>query len=79
MRTALIHRYGGPEVLQVEDMPEPQPNAGEAIVAVIASTINPVDVKTRTPGTVQQVPGFPAVLGWDIAGIVLHAPAESSS
>lgn len=77
MRTALIHRYGGTEVLQVEDIPEPQPGTGEAIVAVIASTINPVDVKTRTPGTVQQVPGFPAVLGWDIAGIVLHAPAES--
>ena len=44
---------------------------------MIASTINPVDVKTRTPGTPQQAGRFPAVLGWDLAGIVITAPIES--
>ncbi|MGW0432835.1 NADP-dependent oxidoreductase [Micromonospora sp. NPDC003197] len=75
MRTAQITGYGGPEVLEVNEIPAPQAGPDQALVAVVASTINPVDVKTRTPGTVQQVDRFPATLGWDIAGIVLDAPA----
>ena len=77
MKIAPITSYGGPEVLTVQDAPIPEPGTGEALVAVIASTINPVDVKTRTPGTPQQVGRFPAVLGWDLAGIVITAPEDS--
>lgn len=77
MKIAPITAYGGPEVLTVQDAPIPTPGTGEALVAVIASTINPVDVKTRTPGTPQQVGRFPAVLGWDLAGIVITGPIES--
>lgn len=55
----------------------PSPGPDEALVAVVASTINPVDVKTRAPGTPQQVGSLPAVLGWDVAGIVITAPADS--
>ncbi|WP_114854548.1 NADP-dependent oxidoreductase [Brachybacterium sp. YJGR34] len=77
MKTAAITAYGGPEVLTVHDAPAPEPGPGEALVAVVASTINPVDVKTRIPGTPQRVGRFPAVLGWDIAGIVVTAPAGS--
>lgn len=77
MKTAAITAYGGPHVLTIHDAPAPEPGPGEALVAVIASTINPVDVKTRTPGTPQQVGRFPAVLGWDVAGIVITAPEGS--
>lgn len=77
MKIAPITSYGGPEVLTIQDAPIPEPGTGEALVAVIASTINPVDVKTRTPDTPQQAGRFPAVLGWDLAGIVITAPAES--
>lgn len=77
MRTAQSTRYGGPEVIDVNEVPAPQAGPDQALVAVVASTINPVDVKTRTPGTIQQVDRFPATLGWDIAGIVLDAPADS--
>lgn len=77
MKIAPITSYGGPEVLTIQDASIPTPDKDEALVAVIASTINPVDVKTRTPDTPQQVGSFPAVLGWDLAGIVLTAPAES--
>lgn len=77
MKTAAITAYGGPKALTVQDAPITEPGPDEALVAVIASTINPVDVKTRTPGTPQQVGQFPAVLGWDVAGIVITAPEDS--
>ena len=77
MKIATITAHGGPEVLAVTDAPIPEPGPGDALVAVIASTINPVDVKTRAPGMPQQVGRFPAVLGWDIAGIIIAAPADS--
>ena len=77
MKTAAITTYGDPDVLTILDALIPEPGPSEALVAVVASTINPVDVKTRTPGTPQQVGRFPAVLGWDVAGIVITAPAGS--
>lgn len=77
MKSAAITAYGGPDVLTIQDAPIPSPGEGEALVAVVASTINPVDLKTRTPGTPQQVGQFPAVLGWDVAGIVISAPKDS--
>lgn len=77
MKSAAITAYGGPDVLTIWDAPIPDPGPNEALVAVVASSINPVDVKTRTPGTAQQVGRFPAVLGWDVAGIVITAPTGS--
>lgn len=77
MRTAQSTRYGGPEVIDVNEVPAPQAGPDQALVAVVASTINPVDVKTRTAGTTQQVDRFPATLGWDIAGIVLDVPPDT--
>lgn len=77
MKTAIITAYGGPDVLELRDAPIPEAGPDEALVAVVASTINPVDVKTRSPGTPQELGQFPAVLGWDIAGIVISAPADS--
>lgn len=77
MKTAAIGAYGDLDVLEINDVPKPDPDRGEVLVAVVASTINPVDTRFRTPGTPQQVPYFPAVLGWDLAGIVITAPAGS--
>lgn len=77
MKTAAITTYGDSDVFTTLDAPAPKPGPGETLVAVVASTINPVDVKTRTPGTQQQVGRFPAVLGWDVAGIVVTAPDDS--
>lgn len=74
MKTAQIIAYGDIETLTINDIPAPAPEKGDAVVAVVASTINPVDVKHRTPGTPQHLEDFPATLGWDLAGIVLSAP-----
>ena len=60
---------GGPEVLQLAELPDPQ-IAGEHDVRVRlrAAGINPVDYKLRSGGTIGG--SLPAVLGWDGAGIV---------
>jgi NADPH:quinone reductase-like Zn-dependent oxidoreductase len=59
---------GGPEVLSLEEVPRPEPDATEVLVAVRAAGINPVDWKTRASGGRLGSPPF--TLGWDVAGVV---------
>jgi len=74
VKAVQIHQYGEPAVLRLDEIPIPEPAAGEVLVRVHAASINPVDVKTRT-GT-RGLSGrygterFPLILGWDISGIV---------
>lgn len=77
MRSAQVTTYGGPEVLAINPLPRPLPGPDEALVAVVASSINPVDVWFRRPETQQEIPEFPATLGWDLAGMVLQAPEDA--
>ncbi|TLU71543.1 quinone oxidoreductase family protein [Lichenicoccus roseus] len=63
-----IHEYGGPEVLQWEDVPAPEPGPGEALILQHAVGLNYIDIYYRTG--VYKVPGFPAVLGMEGAGVV---------
>src|SRR3984885_693061 len=69
MRAVLMTAAGGPEVLQVAELPEPQ-ITGERDVRerLRAAGINPVDYKLRTHGTIGG--SLPAVLGVDGAGVV---------
>ena len=67
MKAMTLRQYGGPEVLQLEDLPVPQPQAGEVRVKVHAVGINPVDFKRRQNGPYTD---FPVVLGWDVSGVV---------
>jgi NADPH2:quinone reductase len=68
MRAIRAHQPGGPEVLGADDVPEPQPNAGEAVVKVEAAGVNFIDVYKRTG--LYKVP-FPATLGEEGAGRVV--------
>ncbi|MFJ8732185.1 NADP-dependent oxidoreductase [Streptomyces bauhiniae] len=72
MRAVQIDRHGGPEVLTVRDIPEPVPAEGEVLIAVTASSLNPVDWKTRAW---EVGPPLPATLGWDLAGRVVAGKA----
>jgi NADPH:quinone reductase-like Zn-dependent oxidoreductase len=65
------HRYGGPEVLRLEDADLPQPGAGEIRARVRAAAANAMDWKTRN-GEMKIVTGrrFPRGIGHDFAGIV---------
>ncbi len=69
MRAVLMTAAGGPEVLKLFEVPEPQ-IAGDHDVRVRlrAAGINPIDYKLRSNGTIGG--SLPAVLGWDGAGVV---------
>ena len=47
MKAVRIHHYGGPEALRYEDVPRPQPGAGEVLIRIHAAGVNPVDWKIR--------------------------------
>jgi NADPH:quinone reductase-like Zn-dependent oxidoreductase len=71
MRAVRIHRFGGPNVLQIEHLPTPDPAHGEVLVRVGAASVNPVDYKMREgkfPGLTAR--NLPAGLGRDVAGVI---------
>lgn len=67
MRAVRAERAGGPEVLRVVDVPEVVAGPGEVLIRAVASSINPVDDKTR-----QGIFGEVEQLGWDLAGVVVE-------
>ncbi|HBQ15199.1 MAG TPA: hypothetical protein DEF51_30115, partial [Myxococcales bacterium] len=72
MRAARIHRYGPPEVLQVDDVPPPEPGPRDLLVQVRASSVNPVDVKIRSGGQRALIHyRLPWTLGLDFSGEVV--------
>ncbi len=77
MRAIRMHRYGGPEVLQLELVPAPTPGPRDVRIAVHAAAINPVDFKIRAGAQRSVVwPKFPCTLGMDVSGEVLEAGAQ---
>jgi NADPH:quinone reductase-like Zn-dependent oxidoreductase len=71
MSAVRIARHGPPEVLELWRGPVPDAGPGEALVAVAAAGVNPVDAKTRAGGGVAALNPLPTVLGWDLAGHVV--------
>ena len=71
MKAVRFERYGGIEVLRVEDVPIPEPGQGEALVQVKAASINPGEAKIREGLLHARYPAtFPSGEGSDLAGIV---------
>jgi NADPH:quinone reductase-like Zn-dependent oxidoreductase len=72
MKAIGLTEFGGPEVLKVIDLPDPQPAPGEVRIRVHAATVNPTDVTFRTGGRAAQLAERPApyIPGMDVAGIV---------
>ncbi len=68
MRAVVIHQFGDPKVLKVEEVPTPQPGSHEVLVAVKAAAINPSDVK-NVAGTMHGTT-LPRIPGRDFAGII---------
>jgi NADPH2:quinone reductase len=73
MKAIRIHRLGGPEVLELEDVPEPRPRSNEAVVRVDAAGLNYIDVYFRTGGYRTELPFTPGLEG---AGTVTALGAE---
>jgi NADPH:quinone reductase-like Zn-dependent oxidoreductase len=71
MRAIVMHETGPPGVLKLEDVERPEPIPTEVLVKAAAAGVNPVDYKTREKGGfLASLGGFPAILGWDVAGTV---------
>jgi NADPH:quinone reductase-like Zn-dependent oxidoreductase len=83
MRAVRFHAYGGPEQLVLEQVPRPEPQAGEVLVRVYAAGVNPIDWKIRkgffknerpvplpfTPGS--ELAGTVEQLGPDVTGFAI--------
>jgi NADPH2:quinone reductase len=67
MKAVRVHKYGGPEVLTMDDIPVPEPKAGEARVKIEAIGVNFIDIYQRTGLYPIQTP---FTLGSEGAGIV---------
>jgi len=69
MKAVRIHKFGGPEVLTYEDIPDPQPRKDQALIRVKACSLNHLDLWVRNG-----LPGvkLPHISGSDIAGEVVE-------
>ncbi|HEX4372571.1 MAG TPA: NADP-dependent oxidoreductase [Puia sp.] len=71
MRAIVIHEFGGPEVLKLEDVPRPKPAADEVLIKIYATGVNPVDWKIREGARKEKFPtNFPLIPGWDVSGVI---------
>ena len=67
MKAVRFSRFGGPEVLEIVDLPDPHPGPGQVRIAVRAAGVNQSDWKKRQ-GLMDQE--LPQTLGYEAAGIV---------
>jgi NADPH:quinone reductase len=88
MKAIRIHSYGGPEVMQLEELPMPVPGPGQALVRVHAASVNFLDIQKRRGELVGQAfyrhvgggePQFPAILGSQGVGVVETIGPEVSN
>src|SRR6266568_249603 len=71
IQAILVHNYGGPEQLKLEQVPRPEPQAGEVLVRVHAAGVNQADWKVRAGLMKDLFPKqFPYIPGFDLAGVV---------
>ncbi|MFG2643959.1 NADP-dependent oxidoreductase [Streptomyces sp. NPDC048370] len=73
MKAISYSRYGGPEVLEYGERPDPKVGPDDVLVKVRAAAVNPVDWKAQAgylDGMIDAV--FPVIPGWDVSGVVVQ-------
>ncbi|WP_329009937.1 MULTISPECIES: NADP-dependent oxidoreductase [unclassified Streptomyces] len=77
MKAISYRRYGGPEVLEYGELPEPKVGPDQVLIRVRAAAVNPVDWKCRE-GYLDPILNtvFPVVTGWDVSGVVVRPGAS---
>ena len=78
MKAIAYDHFGTADVLELKDLPDPHPGSDSVLVRVKAASLNPVDYKVREghlQGVIDTV--FPAVPGWDVAGVVVKAGLDT--
>jgi len=78
MRAVVITKHGGPEVLRVQERPDPPLGAGEVRIEVSAAGINFADVMARI-GLYPDAPKTPCVVGYEVAGTILELGEGAST
>lgn len=73
MKAIVIQAFGGPEVLEYEEVPDPVAGAGQVLVRVRAVGVNPADTYART-GTYAVKPSLPYIPGSELAGEIVTGP-----
>jgi NADPH:quinone reductase-like Zn-dependent oxidoreductase len=77
MKAIMVHEYGAPNVLKLEDVPVPAPNENEVLVRVIASGVNPADPLIISGKYAKEFgTHLPLTPGYDMAGIVEKTGAK---
>ena len=69
MKAIVVHEFGGPEVLKLEEIPTPHPAAGQVLVRIHAAGVNPYDTYMRN-GAYAVKPPLPYTPGSDGGGVV---------
>jgi len=69
MKAIRVSEFGGPEVMKLQEVPDPKPDSGQVLVRVKAAGVNPVDTYIRA-GAYARKPNLPYTPGTDAAGIV---------
>jgi NADPH2:quinone reductase len=77
MRAVYYEQHGGPEVLQVGDLPKPKPASNQVLVQMAAAGVNPIDRRLRSGELTEYISRtFPVVPGWDLAGRIVEVGDE---
>jgi NADPH:quinone reductase-like Zn-dependent oxidoreductase len=74
MRAVVITEHGGPEVLKVQQRPDPRPGPGDVLIDVRAAGINFADLMARI-GLYPDAPKPPCVIGYEVAGTIAETGA----
>lgn len=69
MKAMLLNSFGGPESFELSEVPTPIPQAGQVLVRVHATSINPLDYQVRR-GDYRDHVALPAITGHDVSGVV---------
>lgn len=71
MKAAAINEFGGPDKIELMDLPPPLVGPDIVLVRAAAAGVNPADWKIREGRMTERYPhNFPLILGWDVAGVV---------
>jgi NADPH:quinone reductase-like Zn-dependent oxidoreductase len=74
LKAIVYRRYGGPEVLEVTELPQPKMMPDNVLIEIKAAGLNPADLGIQAGASEAVVDSlFPVIPGWDLAGVVAEA------
>src|SRR5262245_7776406 len=77
VRAIVVHQFGDPSVLKLEDVPDPSPGPKQVVVSIRAVGVNPVETYIRS-GSYAMKPPLPYTPGADAAGVIESVGSEIS-